>query len=640
MRWCVNSDLKVTVTSQRKQVKLNGEIMYKAQSLCFYVLTPWRQKKGFCSRSSVVVEDLPGRSTGIVSWLGTGDRTTRNICTYGDKQPSSRRMHSRTLPSHTCTSDAAVIEAHDVHTEAPDLFVGGDGGSAMSASRLARRAANYDAPLLQTLMDCAEQETAAFHFPGHRRGRAAPPALAATLGDAVFQHDLPELPELDNLFAPDGVIKDAQTQAAHLFDADETFFLVNGSTCGIQAAIIATCASGDHLILPRNCHMSAVSGMVLSGALPKYIMPAYDSVWGIAHGVIPSTVDAAISEVSKQGGRVAAVLLVSPTYYGACSDVASIAEACHLHGIPLIVDEAHGGHFKFQEQLPPTALEQGADVVVQSTHKVLGSLTQSAMLHLKGRRVNRNRLRKCLQVLQSSSPSYLLLASLDAARAHMSQQGSTVLSQAVMLARDARCALKLIPGIHVLDEQRVDSIVKMARLDPLRITIGLWDLGITGFEADDILRLEYGVIAELPLLQSITFALSAGTTRNDIRRLVDGIRSLSSRHQSMRRPSCVHSSVKIPEPVAEGWSCLQKRSPREAFFADSEAVTIEDSVGRVSAELLCPYPPGIPVVAPGEMITDEAVGQLKAVLEAGGIITGAADSALSTLVVMQQEPTC
>lgn len=203
-----------------------------------------------------------------------------------------------------------------------------------------------EAPLLNALRECAEMDAAAFHFPGHRRGAGAPPMMAALVGRRAFASDLPELPELDNLHAAEGVIHEAQSKAARLFGAEQTWFLVNGSTCGIQAAVMAACAPGEYLILPRNVHMSAVSAMVLSGALPKYLNPKPDLAFGVAHGIHASQVEAAILEIRRAGNRVGAVLVVSPTYFGVCSHIADLAHVCHLHDVPLIVDEAHGAHFR------------------------------------------------------------------------------------------------------------------------------------------------------------------------------------------------------------------------------------------------------------------------------------------------------
>lgn len=519
------------------------------------------------------------------------------------------------------------------------------------------------APLVAALKQCADMNAAAFHFPGHRRGAGASQLLTDLIGVAPFQHDLPELPELDNLYAAKDVIAEAQRMAASLFGADCTWFLVNGSTCGIQAAVMATCKPGDYLILPRNCHMSAVSAMVLSGAVPKYVIPILDSRWGVAHGVEAAQVDAAICEVERGGGNVGAVLVVSPTYFGVCSMVEAIADVCHNHGVPLLVDEAHGAHFQFQANLPRTALEQGADIAVQSTHKVLGSLTQSAMLHSQGTCVSRQQLTRCLQMLQTSSPSYLLLSSLDAARAQMSEVtctaglGTSIMDAAVSLASSAKNALCKIPGLLVLDKSTIDekaaAEVALAGIDPLRITVGLWELGLTGFDADDILRLEYGVVAELPSLLSLTFVVSAGTSSQDIIRLIGSLEALSARYRTDapaplsallgENASSDEPKISNPRVLFHGngwengtafWQQVRVLSPREAFYADFETVGIEDAVGRVCTELLCPYPPGIPVIVPGEVITQEALDYVRAVLQGGGIVTGASDTSFASINVV------
>ncbi|KAL3678187.1 hypothetical protein R1sor_021143 [Riccia sorocarpa] len=494
-------------------------------------------------------------------------------------------------------------------------------------------------PLLEAVKQCAEQDTASFHFPGHRRGLGAPFQMVEMVGASVFAHDLPELSELDNLFCPEGAIAEAQREAARLFGADATFFLINGSTCGIQASVMATCRPGDYLILPRNCHLSATSAMVLSGALPKYVLPAYDSRWGIAHGVCSQEIEKAIKQVQEDGGRVGAVLVVSPTYFGVCSSIDEIAEVCGRYGIALIVDEAHGAHFKFHPDLPLSALEQGADIAVQSTHKVLGSLTQSSMLHIKGQRVSHEAVAKCLQMVQSTSPSYLLLSSLDAARAQMREETLTSpqLKKALNLAMDARESLKAVTSLFVLDAEAVTLASGIShRLDPLRITVGLWGLSVDGYEADDILRLESGVISELPAIQTITFAVSMGTCERDIDRLVESLRSLASRfpkshgicESGSHRNELLNSS-KLPMPSRRALS------PRDAFFCNKVTIDSSCSVGEVCAELICPYPPGIPVIAPGEVVTEDALVYLKDIARRGHCISGASDPLLSTIQICQ-----
>ncbi|KAI3447304.1 hypothetical protein Pfo_003969 [Paulownia fortunei] len=482
-------------------------------------------------------------------------------------------------------------------------------------------------PLVSALKASAEENAASFHFPGHNRGQAAPSSLTQLIGARPFLHDLPELPELDNLFAPEGPILEAQKQAAELFGASETWFLVGGSTCGVQAAIMATCVPGDTLILPRNSHISAISAMVLSGVVPKYIVPEYDPKWDIAGGITPSQVEEAIKELEMEGRKPAAVLVISPSYHGICSDIAAISKLCHNNKIPVIVDEAHGAHFGFHQQLPNSALAQGADLVVQSTHKVLCSLTQSSMLHFSGNFIDRERICRCLQTLQSSSPSYLLLASLDAARAQLSDKQGTVFDKAIELAVEAKSMISEIPGISLID---ILNFPKFPAIDPLRVTVGVWHLGLSGFEADDILCRDFRVVSELVGTQSITLAFNLGTKREHVLRLVSGLKSLSATF------SPTDGSVKRAIDVTN-LAVLNDinmiLSPRDAFFAHKRKVSIEDSLGKICGELICPYPPGIPVLIPGEVITERALKYLLHVKSKGATISGAADHLLSSLVV-------
>ncbi|CAA2933999.1 uncharacterized protein LOC111404211 isoform X1 [Olea europaea var. sylvestris] len=482
-------------------------------------------------------------------------------------------------------------------------------------------------PLVSALKASAEENAASFHFPGHNRGHAAPSSLRQLIGVRPFLHDLPELPELDNLFAPEGPILEAQKQAAKLFGASETWFLVGGSTCGVQTAIMATCLPGDTLILPRNSHMSAISAMILSGVLPKYIVPEYDHNWDIAGGISHLQVEKTIKELEMEGRKPAAVLVISPTYHGVCSNIGAIVELCHMHKIPIIVDEAHGAHFGFHQQLPISALAQGADLVIQSTHKVLCSLTQSSMLHMSGNLVDRERICWCLQMLQSSSPSYLLLASLDAARAHLSDSRDTVFNKAVELTLEAKHMINKIRGISVL---YLPNFSNFSAIDPLRVTIGVWRLGLSGFEADDILCRDFKVVSELVGTRSITFAFNLGTKREHVLRLVSGLKYLSENFSASADTENRAVDILCSAPFND---ISMNLSPREAFFAKKAKIGIEDSLGKICGELICPYPPGIPVLIPGEIITDGALNYLLRVKSQGAIISGAADHLLSSLLV-------
>lgn len=485
-------------------------------------------------------------------------------------------------------------------------------------------------PLVRALKASAERNAAAFHFPGHKRGEAAPSALTQLIGTNPFLHDVTEIPGLDSFFCPKGPLLEAKALAAHLFGAKETWFLVSGTSSGVQAAVMATCSPGDTIILPRNSHISATNGVVLSGALPKYIVPQHSPDWDIFAGIRPLQVETAIKESKLEGRKVGAVFITSPTYNGICSNLSQISEICHSQGIPLIVDEAHGAHFKFHPQMPKTALEQGADISIQSTHKVLCSFSQSSMLHLSGDTVDRERLQKCVHSLQSTSPNWLLLASLDASRHQLSINPNTIFNEAVELANEAKILITAIPGISVLG---LSDFAVFPDMDPLRITIGVWRLGLSGFEANKILDDELGVVPEAVSTSSITLAFSLGTTREHVGRLVSALNHLSKTYSTRYR-----GKDKLIPVAGEGIydGAVVSLSPREAFFAMKTKKKVTECVGEVCGECICPYPPGIPVLVPGEVITEKALSYLLQIKGQGGNITGTADPLFHSVVVCNQ----
>jgi arginine decarboxylase len=548
-------------------------------------------------------------------------------------------------------------------------------------------------PLLDTLKVCAERPHAPFYTPGHKRGVGISQKLVDVFGKAVFRADLPELTELDNLFAPSGVIQQAQQLAAEAFGASHTWFLVNGSTCGIEAAILATCGTGDKIILPRNVHSSAIAGLILSGAMPVFVNPEYDSVLDIAHSITPTAVKAAL----EQHPDAKAVMMVYPTYYGVCGDVNAIAQITHQYNIPLLVDEAHGAHFAFHLQLPTPALQAGADLTVQSIHKTLGAMTQASMLHIQGERIDRDRLSKALQLVQSTSPSYVLLASLDAARQQMALHGKELISRTLQLADEARRRIAQIPGLSVLQIPPLSPLKKgtgdwglgigdwvisgeigfscppfqgeparcggsrgsaslrfadlkhlpfrcsdwrglgrspgFIALDKTRLSVNVSGLGLTGFAAEEILDQQFGVTAEFASLQHLTFIISLGNTQDDIEQLVQAFTKLAPsplKERGFGGEVLCNDLFKIGDSM--------RISPREAFFATTETLPIQETTESICAEIVCPYPPGIPVLMPGEVITKPALEYLQHIQAMGGFISGCADANLKTLKVVKAKP--
>ncbi len=474
-------------------------------------------------------------------------------------------------------------------------------------------------PLLDALKKYASSNHAAFYTPGHKRGQGISPKLIDCFGTAVFKADLPELPELGSLFASESVIQSAQKLAAEAFGSSHTWFLVNGSTCGILAAILATCGIGDKIILPRNVHQSAIAGLILSGATPIFVNPEYDPVLDIAHSITFAGVEAAL----KQYFDIKAVMMVYPTYFGACGDIEKVAHLTHSYNIPLLVDEAHGAHFAFHSDFPTPAIKAGADLSVQSIHKTLGALTQASMLHVQGDRIDTNRLTKSLELVQSTSPSYLLLASLDAARQQMAVEGRQLMSRTLQLAESARTAISQIPGLRVLELTLPTP--GFVALDKTRLTVNVSGLGITGFAADEIL-VDYDVIAELPSLQNLTFIISLGNTEADIEKLVQKLKILATKHKQVFETQSAIAPFNLKSKLA--------LTPRQAFYADTETLPIEQTRDRICGELVCPYPPGIPVLIPGEIVTNEAIAYLQNIQSLGGYISGCTDPSLSTLKVV------
>ncbi|MBD2604242.1 aminotransferase class I/II-fold pyridoxal phosphate-dependent enzyme [Scytonema hofmannii FACHB-248] len=557
-------------------------------------------------------------------------------------------------------------------------------------------------PLLDTLKANTTRPHAAFYTPGHKGGQGISPRLVDLFGEAVFRADLTELSELDNLFAPQGVIQQAQQLAAEAFGAAQTWFLVNGSTCGIEAAILATCGMGDKIILPRNVHSSAIAGLILSGAMPIFVNPEYDPILDIAHSITPASVEAAL----EQHPDAKAVMIVYPTYYGVCADVEAIARITHQYNIPLLVDEAHGAHFAFHPQLPIAALAAGADLSVQSIHKTLGAMTQASMLHVQGDRININRVTKALQLVQSTSPSYILLASLDAARQQMALHGKELMFRTLELADEARTHISQIPGLSVLEisptnltppnppslvgkggilspsprrggvgerfildktgkggilspsprrggvgerfildktktgkgrilspSPRRGGVGERFTLDKTRLTVTVSGLGLTGFEAEEILD-QLGITAEFASLQHLTFIISLGNSAEDIQQLVQGFMTLAQ----MMSVNKNKQDLRLSKLVWDDFISVDNSvymSPREAFFAESETRHIEETRECICAEIVCPYPPGIPVLMPGEIITANAIAYLQQILAMGGMISGCADSSLKSLKVVK-----
>jgi arginine/lysine/ornithine decarboxylase len=475
-------------------------------------------------------------------------------------------------------------------------------------------------PLFNQLITLANKPHAPFYAPGHKQGYSINQNMLDLWGKNIFKADLPELPDLDNLFAPETVIKQAQELASSAFGAEQTWFLVNGSTCGIIASILAVCNPSDKIILPRNVHQSVIFGLILSGAIPIFITPEYNPDFDLFYSLTPQVLELTL----QQHPDTKAVMIVYPTYQGVCGDLKTYAQITHKYNIPLLVDEAHGAHFHFHPDLPPSALSLGTDLTVQSTHKVLGAMTQSSMLHIQGNRIDPNLVSRALQLVQSTSPSYLLLASLDCARQQVATQGYELLNKTLQLAQTARTKINQLEGLSVFELE--NPTPSFTYLDSTRLTVNVSKLGLTGYEADEILNQELNVTAELPSFTSLTFIISIGNNQDDIDNLVRAFEQLKAYQKKSLSPKIDFL------PFIDNY--LPSISPRSAFFAISETVGIEDSIGYICAETISPYPPGIPILMPGEVITPHALQYLQQVINLGYTVTGNSDPTLKTLKVI------
>ncbi len=468
------------------------------------------------------------------------------------------------------------------------------------------------APLFDAVVKYARSGKVSFHTPGHKHGRGIYAPLRRFLGRRVFAVDLTLLEEVDSLHEPRSVIKEAQHLAAQAFGADESFFLVNGTSVGNQTMIWGSMREGEKIVIPRNVHRSIFAGLMLTGARPVYVTPPILEDWGI-YGNISSE---QVLSTLKENPGCGAVLVTHPTYYGQVSDLQRIVNIAHRAGAVCMVDEAHGPHFAFHEDLPPSAMSCGADMSAQSTHKVLGAMTQASMLHVKGGRVDRARLKMGLQLLQSTSPSYVLLASLDVARLQMAVSGRRLLARMLEMARETARSLSRIPGIWCFGPEHCGRPGAFA-FDETRIMMHV-DWPLSGFEVSHMLRDEFKLQPEMADAQNVLFLIGQGNTWGELKRLVNAMRKLERRHRnSTTRRVPLHLPSLSPARVV--------LTPREAVFGRARRVTLSEAVGEVCAELLCPYPPGIPILAPGELITKEVVDYLSGLLRVGGRINGQAD---------------
>ena len=476
-----------------------------------------------------------------------------------------------------------------------------------------------DAPLAAALEQYNQQTKAVFTIPGHHRGAGASAWWADHKACGTFQFDVTETPRTDDLHAPEGAICQAQNLAAEACGADQAFFLVNGTTCGIEALMLATAGPGQTVLLPRNAHKSALMGLILTGAEPVYIMPELSEA-GCVGGISPAAVKQQLARCTLP----AAALLIHPTYDGFCSDLKELTALCHAWDIPVLTDEAHGAHFHFCSQLPQDALSCGVDGTVQSFHKTNGSLTQSAMLLLRGSRIDPVRVRQALHLVQSTSPSYLLMLSLDLARREMALHGQTLWAQTIQRADWLRSQIQAIPGLICWAPEDWRDRAAVVAADPTRLRIDATALGLTGFQLQQIACERFGIDFELADHQAVLAILSYAVSERELDQLLKMLRQISA--ERLGAPVVKARQALPPVPPME-------LLPREAFFRPGEVVRWEKAKGRISAETVIPYPPGIPVLCPGERITAEVWTYLEQCRRQRMHLQGVRDASLETICV-------
>lgn len=488
------------------------------------------------------------------------------------------------------------------------------------------------APYFQVLLDYVDAGVVPFHTPGHKQGIGMERAFRDFVGDNVLAIDLTQIRGLDDLLQPEEALVDAQELAAAAFGAEQTFFLINGSTSGNQCMMMAALNPGDKLALPRNSHKSAMGGLIMSGATPVWMQPEVDEALHMDHTVTPETVRATL----ERHPDIKAVYVVSPTYYGVAADLEGIVAIAHERNVPVLVDEAWGPHFHFHPALPLSAMQAGADLCINSTHKMLGSLSQTAMLHVQGNRIRLDRLKAVYKLFLSTSPNLVLVASLDVARRQMALEGPALLSRTIEIAQDARTRLNEIRGVTCFGEE-LEGRPGVYDLDPTKITITVKNLGYTGYEAEEILRRRYGVQVELADLFNVVALYTIGTTPEASDQLIRGVAELARED----RPLDIFSpSGVLDRRVKTGTYHLPrippiKLIPRDAFLSDTEFVPFKLSAGRICAEVITPYPPGIPVISPGEEITHEIIDYLTLEKKAGVKMQGPYDDDLKFIRVVR-----
>ena len=476
------------------------------------------------------------------------------------------------------------------------------------------------APIYEALVKLRKKRIVPFDVPGHKRGRGNP-ELVELLGEKCVGIDVNSMKPLDNLGHPISIIRDAEELAADAFGASHAFLMIGGTTSSVQTMILSTCKAGDKIILPRNVHKSAINALVLCGAIPIYIEMSVDPKIGIALGLENDRVAKAI----KDHPDSKAILINNPTYYGICSDLKGLTEMAHEAGMMVLVDEAHGAHLHFTDKLPISAMDAGADMAAVSMHKSGGSLTQSSLL-LIGEQMNPEYVRQIINLTQSTSASYLLMASLDISRRNLALRGKESFEKVIELSEYARREINAIGGYYAYSKELIDG-VSVCDFDVTKLSVYTQGIGLTGIEVYDLLRDEYDIQIEFGDIGNILAYISIGDRIQDIERLVGALADIK-RLYSRDGKDLIAGEYIQPELVL---------SPQEAFYSERRSLSLDESIGQVCGEFVMCYPPGIPILAPGERITREIVDYIQFAKERGCSLQGTEDPEVNHINVIKRK---
>src|SRR3954452_2309278 len=478
-------------------------------------------------------------------------------------------------------------------------------------------------PVIEALQAFRERGDVVYGPPGHKQGRGADPRVVEVVGEGVFASDVLTLNGLDDRRESQSVVKQAEDLMADAVDADTTFFSTCGSSLSVKTAIMSVAGPGEKLLISRNAHKSVMAGVIVSGIVPVWVHPHFDEDLALAHPPEPDDVRAALEANPDAKG----MLLITPTDWGTCADIAGVAEVCHAAGVPLIVDEAWGAHLPFHPDLPVWGMDAGADLVVTSVHKMGAAVEQSSVFHLQGDLVDPSVLKQREDLLGTTSSYALVYLTLDGWRRQMVEQGEQLLATTITRAQRVRDAVARMDGLDLLGREVIGTGGAFD-IDPLVVTLDVRGLGITGYQASEWARTNCHVDIASADACHISARLTHADDDETERRLVEALAALIENADSMEKPP----PVKLPAP--QGLELENVMSPRDAFFGRVEQVPVGEAVGRVAAEMVSPYPPGVPVLAPGERITREALDYLTTGVVAGMLIPDAADPSLQTLRVV------